>query len=197
MCLVLLAVMMVALPARVARAERACVPAPGARFTQLSALGAWEVGQIARLRPDGPARLYQGRCGLDCAAGIAQPRPAWDVDMQASAEALILTLSAGGRTAGTLRLAWPQDYEWFGVDTDLSGRAGSSGSSGSGFYAEMRFLGALEGSGDFAAAAGQPAELVLSGFGNACITSRSFSGWMLSVEGPKARFRLFGRLHGG
>lgn len=165
----------------------ACDAEPGARFAQSAALGDWEVGQIARLTPEGPAWLYLSACGFDCVAGIATPRRAWEAAMTTDAQGITLTLSQGGQARGQLRFAWQQSYEWFGADTALTGTGAGA------LYTEMRFAGTLTGSGDFAAGP-FPAELVLSGAGNACIVARGFSGFSLSVEGPGARYRLFGRL---
>jgi len=169
-----------------------CAAPSGTRFEQVSALGEWEVSQIAALVPEGPARLYLSACGLGCVRGIKAPRPSYDVAMAAGADGVTLTLSDGGGVRGSLRFAWPESFVWFGADTGPARAA-----SGSALYTEMRLAGSVTGTGDFALGGAVPAELVLSGFGNTCVTTRSFSGWSLSVEGPGASFRLFGALSGG
>lgn len=169
-----------------------CDSAPGARFRQVAALGEWERGQIARLTPEGPARLYLGACGMGCVEGIAHPRAEWDVAIwdvaiESGGNGIVFMLSGGGSERGTLTFPWPESYEWFGADTSLGGGRAA-------LHTEMRFEGAIAGRGDFAHDGPLPAELVLTGAGSACITARGFTGWTLSVEGAGASYRLFGRL---
>jgi len=166
-----------------------CDPVPGSRFRQVAAMGEWEVSQIAALVPEGPARLYLGACGMGCVEGIAHPRASWDVAIEAGANGIAFVLSAAGGERGTIVFPWPESYEWSGTDTALTGGRAA-------LYTELRFAGSVAGRGDFANEGAVPAELVLTGADNACITARSFAGWILSVEGPGASYRLFGRLRG-
>ena len=91
--------------------------------------------------------------------------------------------------AGTVRFEWPEDYTWFGVDTDLSDSDRSAK-----LYTEMRLRGTVTGTDAFAMEAPAPAELVLSGTGNICVGAASFQNWTLSVAGEGASYRLFGSL---
>lgn len=169
-------------------AQPACAPAPGTRFVQVAEMGAWERSRIASLSAVGPARLYLGGCGMDCVEGITQPRPAYDAAIKASDAALTLVLSADGAERGTLTFAWPDSHTWFGADTDLGDDLAE------GFYTELRMAATVTGSGDFTHDGPARAELVLSGFGDMCITRRSFSGWSLTVTDEGAHYRLFGGL---
>jgi len=169
-------------------AQPACVAPSGTRFEQVAGLGEWERSRIAALAPDGPARLYLTACGFDCVKGISDPRRAYDATMEVDEGAVTFVLSADGTVRGRLAFAWPDAYTWFGADI----RPGDG--SGDDLYTELRLSGALTGQGDFAHDGPARAELVLSGFGNMCITARSFSGWSLTVSGPGAEYRLYGGL---
>jgi len=190
MLIIPVATAMLALSPGLVRAQAACVAKPGERFDQVSELGAWERSRIGALAPEGPARLFLGECGLGCVAGIDHPRASYDAAFEAGAEALTVVLSAGGRERGRLVFDWPEAYEWFGADTEPGNVSGGD------LYTEMRLRGTVSGSGDLGRARAVPAELVLSGFGNRCVTARSFSGWSLSVAGEGVRYRLFGGLKG-
>ena len=171
----------------------ACCADPGTRFEQVAERGDWEVTQIARLVPSGPARLYLGACGLGCVDGIANPQPRYDVAMAVSDNGIVFTLSGAGAERGTLTFPWPESYVWFGADIALSGLSGERAAA---LYTEMRLRGPVAGTGDFAQDGPAEAELVLSGFGNMCILARTFEGWSLTVTGAGGDYRLFGRLTG-
>jgi len=185
-----LAVLFTFLPGFVPRAALACACCadPGTRFQEVSELGAWEISEIAALAPTSPARLYQSACGLDCVGGITDPQTAYDVAMEVTETGLAFVLSDGRGPRGALTFPWPETYTWFAVDTALDGKGDPQ------VYTELRFRGALAATGDFAQDGPVAAELVLSGFGNVCITRQSFDGWMLSVSDDSAQFRLFGTL---
>lgn len=151
-------------------------------------MGDWEASEIAQVTPTGPARLYLSACGLDCVHGIANPQSDYEVAFEVDENGLKLALGATGER-GTIVFPWPESYTWFGTDTDLAAEGGD-------IYTELRFRSAVAGSGDFAQEMAQEAELVLSGFGNSCITLRSFQGWILSVSGAEAEYRLFGTFSG-
>ena len=169
-------------------AQPPCRPDPGTRFGQSAELGEWERSRIAALAPRGQARLFLAECGFDCVEGVADPRAAYDATMEVSETAITFVLSANGTERGQIAFDWPETYTWFGTDT------APGEDSGADLYTEMRFSGAVTGRGDFAHEAPARAELVLSGFGNMCITKRSFSGWMLTVFDEGADYRLFGGL---
>ncbi len=169
---------------------RPCDAAPGARFEHEIALGEWERHEIGRVAPAGPARLYLTRCGMDCVRGIRAPQPAYDAAFEVNETGIRVILSSGGAERGTLRMAWPERYVWFGADPELSLRRRAT------LYNELRLFGEVIGSGDFATPAPVEAELVLSGKGDMCVLARNFDGWTLSVAGETAAWRLFGRLRG-
>lgn len=163
----------------------ACCADPGTRFEQNVVRGNWEVEEISRLTPTSPARLYLTACGMECVEGLADPRPTYAVEFDVSDTAMTFTLGEGG---GTLTFPWPDDYTWFGADTALSGSGDAD------VYTELRFRGAVTGTGDFFIESQADAELVLSGQGNRCISARSFDGWTLSISDETAQYRLFGTL---
>jgi hypothetical protein len=170
----------------------ACCADPGARFAQVAKLGAWERDQIAALSAQGPAQLYLDDCGEACVDGIADPRPRYDVEMATGATGVTLTLDGGAAGArGEIVLPWPDRYTWFGTDTDPAAETDAPD-----VYVELRLKGRVRGTGAFAADGAKRAELVLSGFGNMCITTRSFDGWMLTVRDEGADYRLFGGVSG-
>lgn len=169
----------------------ACCADPGARFEQVAGLGDWEISQIAALSARGPARLYVSACGMECVAGIDTPRDSYDVEMRADENGLTFKMSTGKTARGQIVFAWPDAYTWFGTDTNLDARDGAAE-----LYTELRFVGSVTGSGDFAGDGPSRAELVFSGSGNTCITTRSFDGWMLSVRDERADYRLFGAVAG-
>lgn len=167
----------------------ACCTDPGERFEHDVAMGEWEAAEIAQVTPTSPARLYLSACGFDCVHGIAGPQAEYDVGFEVDANGVTLALGDGRGPRGTLVFPWPESYTWFGTDTGLTGKGGD-------IYTELRFRGAVAGTGDFAQERAQEAELVLSGFGNRCITVRSFEGWILSVSGADTEYRLFGTFSG-
>ena len=161
----------------------ACCAERGERFEYEVALGDYERGELARVRADGPAILYQTSCGLECVRGIARPKDSYDVTLSVSKDAVVFTMPGHG----DLRFDLPASFAYFGTDTNPTGDAGNVP-----FYTELRFLGAVTGSGDFEGSA--PAELVISGAGNICIGAGGFDHWRLRVAGEGVDYRLFGAL---
>ncbi len=163
----------------------ACCADPGTRFEDRVELSDWVISEIQAVTATGAARMYQTACGMDCVAGINDPRESYPVQFAADEDALELRFDG----AGSLRLGWPETYTWFGADADLSDSAGPTW-----LYTELRLRGSVSGTGDFAETAAVPAELVLSGTGNLCVGAASFQNWTLSVAGEGVSYRLFGTL---
>lgn len=165
----------------------ACCADPGTRFEQDVTRGNWEVGEISRLEPTSPARLYLTACGMECVVGIEDPQPTYPVAFDVSENGVTFTLGQGD---GALTFPWPDAYTWFGADTALTGEGETS------LYTELRFRGTVAGTGRFANEGPTEAELVLSGQGNRCITAQSFDAWSLTVYDETTQYRLFGTLDG-
>ena len=164
----------------------ACCADPGTRFQDEVELGEWELSEIARLAATGPAQplsigLRVGVCGRH-----RKPQSSYEVSVTATNDGVTFSLGSGTGPGGALVFGWPESYTWFGADTTLAAQGDTQ------IYTELRFRGTVTATGDFAQDGPLEAELVLSGFGNMCITTRSFSGWMLSVSDEAAQYRLFG-----
>jgi len=168
----------------------ACCADPGTRFQDEVELGEWEISEIARLAPMGPANLYQTACGLDCVEGIENPQTTYDVSIGTTDDGITFTLGDGSGPGGDLHFTWPDSYTWFGVDTSFAAEGDTQ------IYTELRFRGTVAATGNFAQNGPLQAELVFSGFGNMCISTQSFSGWTLNVSDEAAQFRLFGTVSG-
>lgn len=171
----------------------ACCADPGQRDSYDIEFTDFERAQIAELAPAGPAKLFVTACDLDCVKGITAPQYAYQVQIAVTeAEVAIILADDGGAERGALSLPLPGRYGLFAVDTAPHEDARIETT----LFTEMRLQGALVGRGDFAAATGAEAELVLSGFGNACLDITSMANWMLNARGEGVDFRLFGALGG-
>ena len=167
----------------------ACCADAGARFQDQVELGEWEISEISRLAPVGPAQLYQSACGLDCVGGIENPQTTYDVDIKVTENGMAFTL--GGATG--------RGAAWYSPGRTIIRGSGPipiwTGKAAHSLYrtAVSRHRGRDR---RFRPGWSIAAELVLSGFGNMCITAQSFSGWTLSVADETAQYRLFGQISG-
>jgi len=149
-------------------------------------LDADALAELARLAGDGSARLYVTACDLDCVSGIAEPDYELPLQIGFGDGEVRLTLKDG---RGEMRLPVPPQATHFAADSAPLAEAMPVA-----LYSETRLGGVIAATGIFADAEGAEARLVLAGRGNQCWAAGGISHWLLDVAGPRAGFRLFGRL---
>ena len=175
----------------------ACCTNPGQRYVDVEALDSGRLEEIERLRFGTEARLYAGEAGVESIAGIQEPAERYDLGVnwdktQPGRTNLNFTLDNPGGRSGMLSLRLPQTISVFEVDPRDSPDQGT----GPLLYKEWKLTGKVTGTGAFSAANGakQVVTLILQGRGNSCTSAVDFTHWTLVMEGPKARYSLFGEL---
>ena len=165
----------------------ACCADKGSRFEHQVELGEWELSELALLKTD-TANLYLSACGLECVAGIDNPRWRYGANMSISESSVQIDLSdEAGQARGSISFEMPETYNYFAVDPNPGATLGNPE-----LYTELRLRGTVSGSGDFGGHSGVEAELVFSGYGNQCVSAGTFDGWSLTVSGAATQYRLFG-----
>lgn len=163
----------------------ACCAERGTRETHLLSLEAFEQSEFARLQADSEAWVFQTACGLECVKGIETPQDSYDVTLGFSPGQVVFDMG----THGALVFEMPGTYLRSDVDTSPSATA-----SAPAVYTELRMVGVVTGSQDFAGVGPNQAVLVLSGFGNMCLSADSLRHWSLEVRDEEIAFQLFGAL---
>lgn len=175
----------------------ACCTNPGQRYVDVEALDSGRLEEIERVRFGKEARLYLGAAGVEAVTGIQDPVERYDLGVNwnkthAGKTNLSFTLDNPGGRSGTLSLRLPRKISIFEVDPRDSPDRGT----GPLLYKEWKLTGEVAGTGAFSAINGakQALTLILQGRGNSCTSAVDFTHWTLVMEGPKARYSLFGEL---
>ena len=170
----------------------ACCAERGSWSSVTSRVGAYEFGELERVRFGPSATTYVGAAGLEGITGIAPPSARYRIALRRTGRRWTLLLSAPGGRRGSLLFLVPHAAQLLAVDL-RDGR--SSGGGGPLLYKEWRLEGAVAGTGVFLAGMSNARfRLILHGRGNSCLTADDFTHWTLQVLGGGARFALFGSL---
>src|SRR5207244_1851341 len=104
---------------------------------------------------------------------------------------LVFEFRDGNGRSGTLSLQLPALIPIFEVDPREDARDGGAGPR---LYKEWKLTSKAAGTDVFGAGMGsnQTITLVLHGHGNSCTSAQDFTHWTLMIDGPKARYSLFG-----
>ena len=170
----------------------ACCTNEGQRNVGTVALDSSKRQQIENLRFAGKAKLYTGEADVDSVEGIVTPSDEYAMTAAWRDNRLIFSLRDKNGRSGTLALPLPNSISMFEVDP----RSGRDAGQGPPLYKEWKLSAPASASGVFAPGAGARhiLSLIIHGGGNSCTDASSFTHWTLVMQGPKANYKLFGKL---
>lgn len=176
----------------------ACCAEPGQRFVGASRFGSDSLGAqtIGQLQPDGKAQLYTTVADWEeQIRGLNNPDKSerYTVKLERDDKTWALKFSDNKGNSGVVIIALPKTFTYFAVDTAPGALPASASLQ---LYKELRVKGVMHGLGMFALRTRGlvRAELIFHGRGNGCTSPDQFTHWTLDVNGPGARYRLYGRL---
>lgn len=183
---------MLALAAANAALACACCTNPGQRHVRSAPLDADKRNELAQLRFARAARLFTGEADLEDVKGITTPSSHYDLTAAWENDRPVFAFRDSEARSGTLALARPRMISIFEVDP----RDDPGSGLGPVLYKEWTLTSPAAGSGVFSAGLGpgQELSLILHGRGNSCTSIDQFRHWTLMMQGPKARYTLFGDL---
>ena len=172
----------------------ACCAEPGTWYTYEQEVDEGLLGELNGLRFASVARTFLTAAGFDGVEGITNPSESYTLTRTHHGRRWDLKFKDARGRSGTLSFSVPASATTYGVDT-RDGRASAGG--GPLLYKELRFEGALTGTGIFAAGVNKRTRfrLVLQGRGNNCTNAADYKGWTLRVfEDAPEKFAFYGQL---
>ena len=168
----------------------ACCTEQGQRHVGSEAFDEFRRAEVERVNFAPSAKAFGA--GMEPDPGATALAESYEMTTAWNGDFLVFILSSPDGGKGSISLKRPAKIGVFEVDPRDTADAGM----GPVLYKEWKLTGAVEATGAFAAASGedQTATLILQGRGNSCGSAEDFKAWTLVVEGPKARFTLFGEL---
>jgi hypothetical protein len=170
----------------------ACCTNTGQRYVGMQRLDTTKRAEIDQLRFAEAAQLFVGEADPDDVKGITTPSVRYKLSAGWDKDRLVFAFRDEAGRSGTLALQRPGTISVFEVDP----RDQPDSGLGPALYKEWTLTSRAAGSGVFSAGLGpnQQLSLVMHGHGNSCTTIDHFTHWTLLMQGPKARYSLFGDL---
>jgi hypothetical protein len=196
--IVLVAAMLTFIPTQPTQAGFcACCVEPGTWYEESRQVYDYEFRIINQLKIYRVARLYvpvsfaDGFKGIS-AVGDEALTEDYDVSVSQQGQRWTLAFKRKDGKRGSLLFTLPKTAVRFGADLNANLRTEPRDPQS--IYKEMRFKGAVWGTGMFAVgnARGTTFLLTLQGYGNACMDESDFRNWTLAVSGPRASYRFYG-----
>jgi hypothetical protein len=169
----------------------ACCTHPTQRVIATEKLDSFHLGEIARLRFAGEAKLLLGEANDEGLPGMPEPEEDWALSVKRQKDRLIFSLRDAKGSAGTLTLVLPKSLSAFMTDT----RDAENKGFGPSLYAEWTLTSPFSSDGIFRPAASQSRRLtlILQGRGSACTDAETFTHWTLNF-GQAGQYRFYGAL---
>lgn len=151
---------------------------------------------IKMVQPDGKAQLYRTAADWgEAIRGLNNPDKSetYTVRMERSGDRWTLAFKDAPGNGGTIAITLPEAFEYFFADM----RPGDvTKIDDVRLYKEIRVAGAFHGTGMFAlkTRGRVRAEFIFHGHGSGCTFPDQLHHWTLTVRGPGARYRFFGKL---
>jgi hypothetical protein len=170
----------------------ACCTNAGQRYVGVERFDSSKRAQIEELRFAAPAQLYVGEAEPKDVEGITTPSSHYELKADWQKDRLVFAFRDQAGRSGMLALQRPRTVAVFEVDP----RDGPDHGHGPVLYKEWTLTSRAAGSGVFSAGLGpnQQLSLIVHGRGNSCTSSDHFKHWTLQMQGPKAKYKLFGDL---
>ena len=175
----------------------ACCSEPGDWYEISGAIADYEFSMINDLKVYRVARLFttvafpDGFKGFKISDGFSSADD-YSVSASQNGRRWRLAFKQKSGEKGTLVFTLPGTAVRFGADLKANVRKPVKDPGA--IYKELRFKGAVWGTGMFAVgnAPGTRFIFTLQGYGNNCASSSDFHGWTLAVSGPRASYRFYG-----